>query len=64
MVYLGQAEDEQSSKVFCLSNTLLSEEVGAADKIEFLESDFQIKAVGMPGSEHDDYVATIVGLAK
>jgi len=44
MVYLGQAKDEQYSNVLKMLNTLLSEEVKAADKVEFLASDFRIQA--------------------
>ena len=44
MVYLGCAKDEQYSNVLNLLNTLLSEEVRAADKIDFLANNFQIQA--------------------
>jgi len=44
MVYLGQATDELHSDVLKMLNTLLAEDVCAQNKIEFLESDFQIPA--------------------
>ena len=44
MVYLGHAEDEQESNVLNLLNTLLSEEVRATEKIDFLSTEFEIPA--------------------
>ena len=44
MVYLGQPEDETQSNVLKMLNTLLSEEVPADEKIEFLQTEFGIPA--------------------
>jgi len=44
MICLGRPKDEQQPNILKMLNTLLSKEVRAAEKIEFLETEFKIPA--------------------